>query len=64
MTGQGCAEAATRCFAAPDIGTLEETRLRFTMPAALCSYCLGETRIGKDYQTGNLRKMEFPQWTA
>jgi len=63
MTGQGCAEAASQCFAAPDNATLEETRLRFTMPAALCSYCLGETRIGKDYQTGNLRKMEFPQWT-
>ena len=29
------------------------------MPAALCSYCLGETRIGGDYQMGNVRKMKW-----
>jgi Ni2+-binding GTPase involved in maturation of urease and hydrogenase len=34
-------------------------KLRFSMPAALCSYCLGETRIGGEYQLGNLRKMDW-----
>jgi hypothetical protein len=30
------------------------------MPAALCSYCLGETRIGQDCQIGNVKTMDFP----
>jgi hypothetical protein len=29
------------------------------MPSALCSYCLGETRIGEEHQTGNIRKMDI-----
>jgi len=29
------------------------------MPAALCSYCLGETKIGKDYQMGNIKKIKI-----
>ena len=31
---------------------------RFTVPAALCSYCLGETQIGEDFQLGNVKKMK------
>ena len=38
---------------------MEGKRLRFSMPAALCSYCLGETRIGSDFQMGNVRKMDL-----
>jgi Ni2+-binding GTPase involved in maturation of urease and hydrogenase len=34
-------------------------RLRFPMPAALCSYCLGETRVGVDYQIGQFKKLEL-----
>jgi Ni2+-binding GTPase involved in maturation of urease and hydrogenase len=34
-------------------------RLRFPMPAALCSYCLGETRVGADYQIGQFKKLEL-----
>jgi len=33
--------------------------LRFSMPSALCSYCLGETRIGEEHQMGNIRKMDI-----
>jgi len=29
------------------------------MPSALCSYCLGETRIGEEYQMGNVRKIKI-----
>ena len=29
------------------------------MPAAICSYCLGETKIGTDYQMGNVKKMHL-----
>lgn len=58
ITGQGAFELTTLFVEASDIETLKGMRLRFSMPSALCSYCLGETRIGDEYQTGNVRKME------
>jgi len=58
ITGQGAFELTSLFEAASDIETLKGMRLRFSMPSALCSYCLGETRIGDEYQTGNVRKME------
>lgn len=57
ITGQGAFELTSLFEAASDIDTLKGKTLRFSMPAALCSYCLGETRIGEEYQTGNVRKM-------
>ena len=59
ITGQGAFDLSVRLKGAADTGSLTGTRLRFSMPAALCSYCLGETKIGEDYQTGNVKKMDF-----
>lgn len=59
ITGQGAYDLSKRLKGALKIDNLELKRLRFTMPAALCSYCLGETKIGEDYQTGNIKKMDF-----
>ncbi len=59
ITGQGAFELTSLFEAASNIDTLKGKTLRFSMPAALCSYCLGETRIGEEYQTGNVRKMEM-----
>ena len=42
-----------------DIETVNGMELRFSMPSALCSYCLGETRIGESYQMGNVRKIDL-----
>jgi len=42
-----------------DVETMLGKKLRFTMPSALCSYCLGETRIGEEYQMGNVRKIRI-----
>ncbi|NVP17153.1 hypothetical protein HUU51_00325 [Candidatus Gracilibacteria bacterium] len=39
--------------------TLEGMYLRFSMPTAVCSYCLGETRIGKRFQMGNVKKVNL-----
>lgn len=36
-----------------------DNTLRFTMPSAVCPYCLGETRIGEDYQSGHVKKMSL-----
>lgn len=60
ITGQGSFDLAAMFMESEVLtGDLEESRLRFTMPAALCSYCLGETRIGEKYQQGNVKKIKF-----
>jgi Ni2+-binding GTPase involved in maturation of urease and hydrogenase len=59
ITGQGAMDLAFRIDAAPRIDTLENHHLRFSMPSAVCSYCVGETAIGETYQRGNVRKMSF-----
>jgi len=59
LTGQGNLLLQQHFHNAPLVRTLEENQLRFTMPAALCSYCLGETRIGPDCQIGNIKTMDF-----
>ena len=61
LTGQGAGELAFHMRAAPDLETLEGRRLRFPMPSAICSYCIGETCIGENHQRGNVRKMNFPE---
>lgn len=59
ITGQGSFELSTVWSEVEDTATVEGKKLRFSMPAALCSYCLGETRIGSDFQMGNVRKMDL-----
>lgn len=60
LNGQGAYELSTLLVAnAHPITTLEGEKLRFSMPSALCSYCLGETRIGKAHQLGNVRKIDL-----
>jgi Ni2+-binding GTPase involved in maturation of urease and hydrogenase len=60
LTGQGAFELGT-LFDEDErqIHSILGYRLRFSMPSALCSYCLGETRIGESYQMGNVRKMQI-----
>ncbi|MCR2043587.1 GTP-binding protein [Anaerosalibacter massiliensis] len=60
LTGQGAYELSTLIYDEnEEIDTVKGKRLKFSMPSALCSYCLGETRIGEDYQMGNVRKMKL-----
>lgn len=61
LTGQGAAELAllVRGMSAP-ARPPEESRLRFSMPSAVCSFCLGQTSLARDDQIGNLRRMEIP----
>ena len=64
ITGQGSFELSTVWTEGEDTTTVEGKKLRFSMPAALCSYCLGETRIGSDFQMGNVRKMDLEMPTG
>jgi len=59
LTGQGNLLLQRHLLAAREVDTLNGLHLRFVMPAALCSYCLGETRIGPDCQIGNIKTMDF-----
>lgn len=59
ITGQGGSELAAIFKNSVTVPSMEESQLRFTMPAALCSYCLGERRIGAGYQKGNIRKINL-----
>jgi len=62
LTGQGAFELSTLLFNRDkDISTVQGMELRFPMPAALCSYCLGETRVGENFQMGNIRKMKIAE---
>lgn len=59
ITGQGAFDLGVKLRDSIHVSNLEGKRLRFSMPAALCSYCLGETKIGQDFQMGNIKKMDF-----
>lgn len=59
INGQGTFELSRLIENAPETANVDQERLRFSMPAALCSYCLGETKIGSEYQVGNLKKIDF-----
>jgi Ni2+-binding GTPase involved in maturation of urease and hydrogenase len=62
LTGQGAFELSTLLYDEKnEIDSLKGKKLRFSMPAALCSYCLGETRIGASFQMGNVRKMDMSE---
>ena len=60
LTGQGAFELSTLIYDEDEgLETVQGKELRFPMPSALCSYCLGEKRIGEAYQMGNVRKMDL-----
>jgi len=59
ITGQGADKLATIVLKSKEVGSTGNLKLRFAMPAALCSYCLGETRVGEDFQIGLNRKIKL-----
>ncbi|MGM0444200.1 MAG: GTP-binding protein [Fibrobacterota bacterium] len=60
LTGQGAYELGrVLTDKRQEITTVKERELRFPMPSALCSYCLGEKKIGDQYQLGNVRKIQL-----
>ncbi len=59
ITGQGSYSLSKYFRDSNDVDTLIDNHLRFTMPSALCSYCVGQTKIGIEYEMGSVRKMSF-----
>lgn len=62
LSGQGTYELSTLLYDKNmDIKSVNNMKLRFAMPSAMCSYCLGETRIGSEYQLGNTKKIKWDE---
>ena len=62
LTGQGAFELGTLLYEeGKEVPSVQGYQLRFAMPSALCSYCLGETRVGEAYQLGNVKKMKLEE---
>jgi len=59
ITGQGADKLAQLVVETKQQQENEQMKLRFSMPTALCSYCLGETRVGEDFQIGLNRKIKL-----
>jgi Ni2+-binding GTPase involved in maturation of urease and hydrogenase len=59
ITGQGADKLAAYALSSSSFESTQNLKLRFSMPAALCSYCLGETRVGEDFQVGLNRKIKL-----
>lgn len=59
LTGQGAFQLARLLLETAESTKQESLELRFSMPSAVCSYCLGERRIGAAHQVGNVRKASF-----
>lgn len=53
ISGQGTMRLADRLAESPDFLAAKDAVLRFPMPSAICSYCIGETRIDREYLRGN-----------
>jgi len=57
LTGKGSVRLRKILLDSPEVQTLVDETLRSSMPASICSYCTGETRIGNSYQLGNVLKI-------
>jgi len=57
LTGTGVLHLRRISETWPEANALEGLSLRYSMPASICSYCTGETRIGKRFQSGNVEKL-------
>lgn len=59
LAGYGIELLGKRLLAAKDVDAYENDLLRHTMPSGICSYCLGEQRVGSAYQQGVVGKIDF-----
>lgn len=57
ITGQGCYEVA-KILEEFGESSPEDFYLRFTMPAAVCAYCVGERHLQKECQLTTMKEMK------
>ncbi|MEN1761552.1 GTP-binding protein [Anoxynatronum sibiricum] len=59
LTGSGCEGLAAIVNQESPLEEISDSRLRYPMPTAICSYCMGEKRLGNKHQHGVVYKMDF-----
>ena len=64
LTGSGSEHLARLILERRGKGNLVGAKLRHPMPTAICSYCMGEMRVGNKFQQGAVYKMDFPHKEA
>lgn len=64
LAGYGIDLLAQWLLAQPASTDFAEDTLRHTMPSGVCSYCVGETRVGTAYQQGVVGKINFEEASA
>lgn len=57
--GYGAERIANYILSLPPISSYENDNLRHTMPSGVCSYCVGERRVGSSFQLGVVGKIDF-----
>jgi len=61
LTGQNSNILARLVEHAPDYDPAVPIHVRAPLPGAVCSFCLGEQRVGETYASGNVKLLEFPE---
>lgn len=57
--GYGAERVLSYILSLEPIESYENDMLRHTMPSGVCSYCVGERRVGSEFQFGVVGKMDF-----
>jgi Ni2+-binding GTPase involved in maturation of urease and hydrogenase len=57
LSGQGCTELAEEMMKSQDV-SLDDEKLRHSAPLAVCTLCVGETKVNKKYHRGILRRID------
>jgi Ni2+-binding GTPase involved in maturation of urease and hydrogenase len=57
LSGQGCAELADEMMNSEEV-SLDQEKLRHSAPLAVCTLCVGETKVNKKYHRGILRRID------
>ena len=61
LAGYGVEFLGDWLLSLPDSAGFEHDCLRHTMPAGVCSYCVGEQRVGSSFQQGVEGKIDFQE---
>ena len=59
LSGYGANFLANSIIDSDGVNTYENDVLRHSMPSGVCSYCIGECRVGNDFQQGVVGKINF-----
>ncbi len=61
LAGYGIEKLAMYLHAQQPVEDFEGDALRHTMPMGVCSYCVGECRVGEAFQQGVVAKIDFKE---